>query len=392
MCNTADVFLKVNTKEKTISVKCVIKFSDEIKTFSFSLSTLMTVDSITSDTQIHWENTREWQPQWQHRSNEINITAVLPIKEICIVYHGGVAGWCNIIEENRIALSPYSAWTISETTTRIDYTFKIEGMEDYFILNARYDNSERLWIYGETEHESGNIIALKKGQYFLMNSGAMNYYYMNPDEKTYADMYAHYYEDIINFYNYTFAKKDIKNLNIVSLNIEKGGGAYFRKELIVIDKAHITQDISLIKKNTVSLLAHELGHNWFAGADTSSWEDWLNETGAEWAALLYILSQNDKALFDEKIGWLEENYRVYPIIKPEDIKRPVDGVHSRGVMLFYEIYKRYGCEVLLVILKELANLSQPTTEELLQILINKVDTNIIHIIRQGLKAQDYSVL
>ena len=44
----------------------------------------------------------------------------------------------------------------------------------------------------------------------------------------------------------------------------------------------LPEDCSQIQKHAdqmIGLMAHELGHLWFTGADVSSWEDWLNETG-----------------------------------------------------------------------------------------------------------------
>lgn len=393
MPSNADVFLTFGDGDRAISVKCAVAFDTPLTDFSFSLSTLLTIDSITTtSTALEWQITKEWQPRWQHQSNEIKVSSKTPVNELTIEYHGNVSGWCNIIEERRVALSSYSAWTIFETSTPVNFIFKIMDMEDYYIINARYDLSEKLWIYGETNHDIGNIIALKKGRYHISNSGNFNFYYLNEAEKIYAENYTHYYDEIIKYYSSVFSKKDISKMNIVSLDLEDGGGAYFRKELIVIDKIYISDDINSIRKNTISLLGHELGHNWFFSADTTTWEDWVGETGAEWAVLLYILSLGDKESFDKHLSWAKEKYKDTPVIKSPDLKRPDEGVHIRGVMMFYEIYCKYGAEKIIQILQILDGIKVKTTAHFLAELKIKADDNISEVIERGLGMKDYSEL
>jgi len=398
MSNNADVFVNFGNGDRALSVKCAITFDTPVTDFRFSLSTLLKIDGISTNTDAEWKIIKEWKPQWQHESNEIEVLSTTPMRELTIEYHGRIDGWCNIIEEKRIALSAYSAWTISEPALPVKFLFKLKNMEDYFVVNGRYDAAEKVWIYGETEHDEGNIIALKKGYYNVAGTGNFNFYYLNEAEQAYADNYIYYYDNIIKYYSSVFGKRDMAKMDVVSLDIENSGGAYFRHELIVIGKAHISQDKSEIRESAISFLGHELGHNWFAGANTSSWEDWLNETGAEWAALLYILSLNEKDFLEKRIVQMNKNedYLTTPVIKPADLKRPIWGVHTRGVMMFYEIYLSHGQETMLKILQVLANLKETgkevTTDYFLSELKTKVDNKIPEIIEQGLTMNDYAEL
>lgn len=381
MLNNADIYVNFGDGDYSLSVKCIIKFGTPVTAFRFSLSTLMIIDNISAD----WNVIREWQPQWQHKSNEIEVSSDTPISELTIEYHGFVSGWCNIIEEKRIALSSYSAWTISAESIRS--VFYIENMEEYFVINARFDIERKLWIYGETDHDEGNIIALKKGYYRESGIGNFRFYYLNENEheNIYADCYAANYDNIMAFYTSVFGKKDIDKMTVVSLGIDKGGGAYFRNELMVIDKINIIDDIEQIKRSTIGLLGHELGHNWFTGADTTIWEDWLNETGAEWAALLYILSLNDNDFFTNHISWAIDNYAKTPVIKSIDGKRPSEGVHIRGVAMFYAIYRKYGIDTITKVLQILADLQIHTTEA----FIKELNDEIAEFIGRNLTAEKY---
>lgn len=385
----------VNIKENMeLYVKCVINFDTPITEFVFSLSNLLTVNYIQSKSSIEWEISREYEPQWSHRSNEFRVFSETPFSEIEIAYYGEISGWCNVIENRRIALSTYSAWYVFETSIPIDCIFYMKDMEDYHIINARYDNIEKAWIYGETNHNTGNIIALKKGKYFVEASNGIEYFYLNEAENKYAKAFIFHYKDIIAYYSTLFGNADIKKLNIVSIDREgeNVGGAYFRNELVVIDKMIISNDDDVINQNAIRFLGHELGHYWFFGADTSTWEDWLNETGAEWALLSFANSVGKGEIFEKQLSYAEENYKDTPIIKSEDLKRPNTGVHTRGVALFHSIYLKYGIEKINDILKILANLENTTTEEFLLNLREKIGNEIPEIIEMGLKIEDYSKL
>ena len=398
MANKADVYVSFGDGERALNVKCVIVFDTPVADFRFSFSTLLTIDRISADTDSEWKIARKWQPQWQHESNEIEVLSQTSMRELTIEYHGRIDGWCNIIEERRIALSAYSAWTVSEPSLPVKFLFKLENMEDYFIVNGRYDSTERIWVYGEADHDEGNIIALKNGHYHVANAGSFNFYYLNEAEKAYADNYIYYYADIIKYYSSAFGKRDMKKIDIVSLDFAEGGGGYFRRELVVIEKTYISEDKNEIEEHTVSFLGHELAHNWFTGASVLSWEDWLNETGAEWAALLYILSLGNENFLEKRIMHLKEleDYLNTPVIKPADLRRPEGGVHTRGVMMFYEIYREYGAETMLKILQVLANLrttgKELTTDCFLSELEAKVDDKIAYAIKRGLTMNDYADL
>jgi len=392
MPNRADFFVSFGAGDSALRVKCVLAFDEPVLSFKFSLSTLLTIDSITANPDSAWEKLREFQPQWQHKSNEFEISGGTEIAEITIEYHGTISGWCNVIEDRRIALSSYSAWAISPTSTPIDALYKFKNMEDYFIVNARYDDMEKAWIYGETDHDPANIIALKKGHYLVNTAENFNCYYLDNEDKSFADSYTRYYTEIMNYYISEFPPKYIGKMDIVFLGMSNGAGAYFRKELVVVEKTFPEENAESVRRSSISLLSHELGHNWFTGADSTTWEDWLNETGAEWAALLYILSINDTELFDSKIKWLSENYKDTPTIKQPDSARPAAGVHTRGTALFYEIYKRYGADTVKTLLLTLITLQEKTTAAYLTELKSKVNVSLCQMIEQALTATDYSKL
>ncbi|MCL2665495.1 MAG: hypothetical protein FWE82_07780 [Defluviitaleaceae bacterium] len=397
ICNNSEqgnVYVGFGKDFNGLEVKCIVTFIKPTKVFNFSLNTEFTVDRIQTDVECKWETVKEWQPQWQHKSKVISVSSDEPFCVLTIEYsfRGRILSWCNIIEENRIALSSYSAWSIFETSVPIKFLYFLENMEDYFVINARYDEASGSWVYGETDHEGGNITALKKGKYHTAVNDNFAFYYLDKNEKEYADSYVSNYDAIMEFLSSVFGKKEIKKMSVVSLGIESGGGAYIRKELMIIEKLDITEDKEKIRRNVIGLLGHELGHNWFKSADTESWEDWVGETGAEWAALLYILSLDEKDFFDSHIAWAKNNYASTPVIKSPDGKRPANGVHIRGVMIIYEIYLSRGIETVTSLLKILSEIKNPTTENFLAEVKNKMSGELSDKIELCLTAEEYTGL
>jgi len=105
-----------------------------------------------------------------------------------------------------------------------------------------------------------------------------------------------------------------------------------------------------------------------------------------------MLSINDQALFSGNLLWVRDNYKNTPVIKSPDLKRPADGVHFRGTMLFYELYNHYGAETIKTLLQTLANLNDKTTANLLSQLRQTLDQTIPDLIERGLTTKDYSEL
>ena len=102
----------------------------------------------------------------------------------------------------------------------------------------------------------------------------------------------------------------------------------------------------------VHILAHEIGHAYAAGADTISYHDWLNETHAEWSALLY-LEKFRRKLFEDLTEKMEAESRASDktlCLRECGDRRP-DNVHRTGTLIYYRIFKEYGEEVIAVLVE-----------------------------------------
>ncbi len=133
----------------------------------------------------------------------------------------------------------------------------------------------------------------------------------------------------------------------------------------------------------IALWAHETAHNWCHGADTNSWEDWLNETTAEWAALLFALKSNNKKLFNQILMPKINCYPNLPSIRTTNGSRPA-GVHDKGTVLFYKIYLETNFETMEKVLRCFTDLRIKNTHNFIKRLRHKGLLRAADIIEQGL--------
>jgi len=104
------------------------------------------------------------------------------------------------------------------------------------------------------------------------------------------------------------------------------------------------------------------------------------------------LSLNEEDFFANHISAAKEKYKDTPVIKSADGKRPADGVHIRGVMMFYEIYRKYGIDTITKILRVLSGLEVHATNNFLNELRNVIGNNIPNKMEQGLTMTNYTGL
>lgn len=164
---------------------------------------------------------------------------------------------------------------------------------------------------------------------------------------------------------------------MISLSDKDYTGGYFTPNVIV--STAMPDDMERLSH----WLAHEVAHSWCMGAPMD-WNDWLNETTAEWSALLWELSRGNKPLFERKIE--EAKGRLIPggVIKTPDGSRPPD-VHHRGVLLFYLLYKVYGEKAVAHLLTIFQQLPLPKTTEKYLAAVREYNAGIARDIEKALE-------
>lgn len=355
-----------------------------VKNFSFILSNSFIIEKVLcNNKKAVFKKTGETQPTFSVLSQNIQISSDDDICEIVIEYSGHISGWHNVITDELRALSSYSVWYPQESSVKMEFgKVNVHDCSDYLVVKGIYDENTKVWEYSGFGYDPYNIIAYKKSSLKSVSSQYLNVYCLDDNVKSVAKEMDVLYRDVLDYYNgELFDKRDILLLDIASLApaYTRGGGAYKRKGLIVCDTL-----LNKSKNDLLYMLAHELAHEWCTGANSASWEDWLNETTAEWSALLYVISKNDMDLFHSMLKPKLEGYSSLPAIKTVDGSRP-EGVHDKGTVLFYEIYQKYGLEIVRKLVQLFVRLEMKTTAKFLEEIKSQISPDIALYIEKGIE-------
>lgn len=383
MNNIKNNALRINLKFTTnnIEVNAKISFYEPLKEIDFILNNSMKINKIeNNDHIIQWEKMGECKPEFKVNSQKIKITSMFPINDFILSYYGTINGWYNILTNEIKALSSYSVWFPQEFPFKITSDEVIvENGENLVIVKGIYDSIKKTWYYGGKGFDPFNIIAYDKNMIKMNSNKYLNIYYIENSIEKNIKKVEKIYSDVLEFYNgQLFKSQEIPVLDIACVSPAlKTGGGYQRKGFM------FTTDFGEDDLYIIRLLAHETAHNWCFGANISSWEDWLNETTAEWAFLLFLNSY-DIELFKLCIDQKLKNNEIYPAIKTIDGKRP-QGVHEKGTMLFYEIFQTFGKDIITKLVRGFSNLNIKNTENFIKMIELEIGIEVVQKIIRGIE-------
>lgn len=277
---------------------------------------------------------------------------------IKICYSGKINGWHNIITDNIIELNRYGVWFPCELSCGANISAEISGCGEYFLVKGEFDGS--LWRYSADEWDM-NLILYRKSILKTVSGKHISIYYADNSLDGAAEFSKNVFEDILGYYTNELFNRAYNNHTDMACLYPAltSGGAYKRDGLIVCISPGTDE------KEAVTLNAHELAHEWCSGADWGSWEDWLNETTAEWSMLLYCLDRSKTEIFDAMTAEHLAKASEFPPIKTADGSRP-EGVHTKGTAAFYELYKAFGKETVKSVIRIFVDLDVKTTERLFE--------------------------
>ena len=358
--NCLQLDLWKNENEIVVTAEITLSYSN-IDTLTFYLAEDFVIDQIIyGGIELPAEIEEKQLPL---RASTLKYTLALPNSMIgssavlLIKYHGAADSWYTLYEQDILAVNIYTAWYPDCCTPEIHPTkVRIHLNDEYFIINGSYQPAEGYWEYQPPDFDV-NILALRNSSVYRSTSSVVYYYGTEHFEA--AKKYISAYETAANYFKALYGNDKTHAMNLVILPNTRQCGAYIRTSLMVFDGFDEDTD------SIVHHIAHETAHCWCTGALPSSWEDWMNETFAEWSALLFELEvTHNIAKFNEIIEGKQKACPSLPSIRTSDGKRP-EGVHDHGVILLYEIYRKYGIESMKGILRAFDYLKIKSTQNLL---------------------------
>jgi len=165
------------------------------------------------------------------------------------------------------------------------------------------------------------------------------------------------------------------DLGIVQSRRAHGGG-YTRPGLIVLGQLG-SLSAPEQRADYLRYLAHETAHLWWARAPATSWEDWLNESFAEYSALLVLQHLVGDDVYRERIERKSEQARgTVPIwgmqrgdYSSDETARQIRMVlYGKGPVLLHELSEKVGREGLLSWCRELIRTGANSTDQALDVL------------------------
>lgn len=356
--------LRLGFAGESLRVRGEIVLPEPMRELRFVLNRGLTVTEVLCDgAQAACETAGDCGPMFRAPCRSYCIRRETPFQRVALAYEGQVGTWWHcVVSRELIALNWYAVWFPQELPFEVqeDRT-EVEGCENYLLLKGTWDAHSGTWRYGGEGYDPFNLILYRRDSVQIVCGEHLRVYFLDEKQRASAEKSVEVFEDILDFYARELFRTPWTGVVEMACDapVVRDGGAYKRQGLIVTNRPG-DDDGELICIN-----AHELGHEWCSGADVNSWEDWLNETGAEWAMLLYALSRGKQVLYERQMAWHREMAKKAPPMRPEDGSRPGEGVHNVGTVLMAEVYEAFGAETVAETLRCMVALKEKTTVNLL---------------------------
>lgn len=281
----------------------------------------------------------------------------------------GLRGWGKSFSEEWVELNLYSGWyPICWNSRSFKSTIKLTISDAYVVTGSgivtRKDN---YWEMNQPWVSIDNVIIaskklkskiIEKNNYFI----EVVYSELSEDD---ADSVLQECEFISMLYQNLFGKNDSTYIKFVIIPYMRGG--YARKNFSTLRTKEFNKD-------TRAGIAHELSHLWWSNANTSTWDDWLNEAFAEYSMLMYIRERLGVVEFEARIEKYKRNAQNTPPIWGIDrsIPEAYTVLYEKGALVLYELENKLGKEQFKDFLRRVLELNIRTTTEMLNFIEKEI--------------------
>ncbi|WP_221177739.1 M1 family aminopeptidase [Epilithonimonas hominis] len=280
-----------------------------------------------------------------------------------------------IYNPNWIELSLYTGWfPLNFNDKNYSYKLDFETPENYEIISSGNisKSKNKTIILNNENYKDIPVILSNKFQIFSAKNESIKFYGTELSKEQIKDI-QNTSDNIYNFYEKNFGKSDSKNL-IVAINPFAHPMSYARKGFISLS---LKNGFSNSDKKT---LAHEIGHLWWKNASFGTYEEWLNESFAEFSALKWMQQKLSPTEFDEFLRKYETAYQKP--IKISQINPNDDSwysiVYFKCPYILYKLERKIGNEKMIQFLKTTYESRISNTKDLLKTLRIYTDENTVN--------------
>jgi hypothetical protein len=351
-----DIQLKIIPEEQFIKVAGSLKYlvtEDSLDELSLNLHKKFVISnfSINGDNsyQLDTSNTNvRWLPDAMkiiyptkknfHKGDVLNVE---------FSYKGKIAEWpawsANVISSDWIEIGLYFPWYPSIYGP---FTYKVSvdiepGYNVFAMGEATVEGNRKVF---ETNFSVDDFIICASKDLTIRETKLLNQSFQIVNCTLSDATVDSIQTDIENFYKlYSswFGKIQVQDMCLVVSKRDKGGG-YSRKGGLFLGGL---TDSNYLNKRTdyVRYLGHEIAHFWWRGA-ASNWEDWLNESFAEYSAMILIKELRSKEEFNSRLNIKRSESNNTPPIWEISRNAPLaqQVLYSKGVILLIELEEKIG--------------------------------------------------
>ncbi len=175
-------------------------------------------------------------------------------------------------------------------------------------------------------------------------------------------------DQIMGHYYEWFGEKK-QDISIIQSKRKKGGG-YARIGGVFLG-GFKPEQYFLKNEGYHRYFAHELAHLWWYKAPTTTWEDWLNESFAEYSALMIIREVFGEEAFDLRLNDKKMKLENSPAIwnfNRSTSKYSTLLLYNKGPVLLSELENQLGKDDFIKLCRTILNQNVKTTKNFLEIL------------------------
>jgi len=257
-------------------------------------------------------------PPWIHDAARLEVLFSAPLDSGAVApvhfeYAGVIASWpswsANVVSEEWAELGLYFPWFPYGGEAYGPFTFEIDARLPVGYAAGGWGEPARSgtrWHLAHDDPVSDIVLLASKDlqtRRFSRGERTVWVHYVTLGDSTAANLAAEVLSTLGTFEEW-YGPGAGHDITLAESRREAGGG-YAREGLLVL--GDLTRRSSPEEfPNLLRYLAHETAHFWWSRAPSDSWEDWLNESFAEFSALLVLRHRIGNIEFRERLARKEE--------------------------------------------------------------------------------------
>lgn len=253
---------------------------------------------------------------------------------------GDLDGWGCTFSDDWIELGFYTAWfplnneskhTTSSILISIDEGYEVSG-------SGMMSKQGKCWKMETTWPTYDNVILASKAlktEQIRKGDVAVDIVYTTFPSKD-VDSTAAMCRKAYSYFSSINGKLPKSYLKFVISPFD-GGGGYGRSKFFSLRAASLNTYL-------IGGIAHEMSHFWWHNAETSSWQDWLNEAFAEYSMILFTREVFGVEAFNKLVAeYREQAAKASAIWGIErESGDAYDALYTKGAMILEEFERKIG--------------------------------------------------